>query len=129
MSLPPTSIPPDSPGLSSIVILNDEQAMEIADAIAAIKMPPTIISSQLPSRNLLRNPPPSLATLYTPTPCQNCPTKSPSQVAVDFAQQLIEAFKSINSKQGPPPPPAEPSDAREPKARASTLEFKKVSEV
>jgi hypothetical protein len=51
-------------------------------------------------------------------------------VAVEFAQQIMEALKSTNTKQGPPPPPpVEPSGAEKPKARASMLEFKKVSEV
>lgn len=48
---------------------------------------------------------------------------------MEFAEQIMEAFKSINAKQGPPPPPVEPSGVEKPKARASTLEFKKVSEV
>jgi hypothetical protein len=59
---------------------------------------------------------------------------SSSQVATDFAQQFVEALKLANAKQEPPPP-AKPSSAghedksEEPKARASTLEFKKVNEV
>ena len=131
MSLPASNTPPDSLGLLPIVILNDEQAREIANAIAAIKIAPTIPSSHLPSsENLLRNLPPSLATLCSPTPCQTCSTKEPSQVAVEFAKQIIEALKSINAKQGPPPPPpVELSGAKNTKARASTLEFKTVSEV
>jgi hypothetical protein len=51
-------------------------------------------------------------------------------VAVEFAKQIIEALKSINAKQGPPPPPpVDLSGAKNTKARALTLEFKKVSEV
>jgi hypothetical protein len=96
-----------------------------------MKMVPTIPSSHLPSsENSFGNPPPSLATPSSPTPCQTCSTKEPAQVAVEFAEQIMEALKSINAKQGPPPPPAvEPPGVEKPKARASTLEFKKVSEV
>jgi hypothetical protein len=43
-------------------------------------------------------------------------------VAVEFAQQIMEALKSTNTKQ-------EPSGAGMPKARASTLEFKEVTKV
>jgi hypothetical protein len=51
-------------------------------------------------------------------------------VAVEFAQQLIKALKSTNTKQGPPPPPVKPSDEfGEPKAQASRLELKTVNEV
>jgi hypothetical protein len=55
------------------------------------------------------------------------------QVAVEFAQQIMEALKLINAEQESPP--VQPSDTaaeakpEEPKARASTLEFKKVNEV
>jgi hypothetical protein len=56
-----------------------------------------------------------------------------SQVAEDFAQQIVEALKSINAKQGPPTVnlsnTATDTKSEEPKARASTLEFKKVNEV
>jgi hypothetical protein len=53
---------------------------------------------------------------------------------MEFAQQLVEVLKSVNAKQEPPPP-TKPFSAghgdksEEPKARASTLEFKKVNEV
>jgi hypothetical protein len=131
MSLLASNTPPDSPGLLPIVTLNDEQATEMANAIAAIKMAPTILSSYLPSsENPLGNPPPSLVTLCSPTPCQTCSTKEPSQVTMEFAEQIMEALKSINAKQRPPPPPpVELSGAENTKARALTLEFKKVSEV
>ena len=53
---------------------------------------------------------------------------------MEFAQHFMEALKSINSKPGPPAPPHPSGDAgetksEEPKARASTLKFKKVNEV
>jgi hypothetical protein len=45
----------------------------------------------------------------------------------------VEALKSINAKQGPPPvklsDPATTTKSEGPKARASTLAFKKVNEV
>jgi hypothetical protein len=45
MSLPLTSTPLDSLGLSPVIILNNKQAIEITNAIAAIKILPTIILS------------------------------------------------------------------------------------
>jgi hypothetical protein len=118
--------------------LNDEQAIEMAKAIATMDLVATNSSSRLSSsETLLGNPPPSLVTeTATPAPgspssCFTCSTKSSlSQVAVEFAQQIMEALKSTNTNQmPPPPPPVEPSDTEKPKARASTLEFKKVIEV
>jgi len=126
LSLPVS--PPDSPGPLHVVAWSDDQATEMANAIAAMKMAPTLSSHFSYSETLLGNPPP------TPSPCPNCTTKSSSQVAMEFAQQLVEVLKSVNAKQEPPPP-AKPFSAghgdksEEPKARASTLEFKKVNEV
>jgi hypothetical protein len=137
MSLPATNTPPDSPGLLPVVTLNDERATEMANAIAVMQMVASTPSSHFPScQPSPGNPPPSLATETataapgSPALCQTCSTKSPSQVAVEFAQQITEALKSTNTNQGPPPPPpVEPSGAENSKARASTPEFKKVSEV
>jgi hypothetical protein len=127
LSLPVS--PPDSPRPLPVVAWSDDQATEMANAIAAMKMAPTTLSCHFSSsETLLGNPPP------TPSPCPNCTTKSSSQVATEFAQQFVEALKSVNAKQEPPPP-AKPFSAshedksEEPKARASTLEFKKVNEV
>lgn len=129
---PTLSLPvslPDSPRPLPVVGWSDDQAMEMAHAIAAMKMTPTTLSSHFSySETLLGNPPP------TPSPCPNCITRSSSQVATEFAQQFVEALKSVNAKQGLPPP-AKPVSAghedksEEPKARASTLGFKKVNEV
>jgi hypothetical protein len=125
LSLPAS--PPDSLSPLPIVAWSDGQTAEMANAIAAMKMAPNLSSHFSYSETLLGNPPP------TPYPCPNC-TKSSSQVATDFAQQFVEALKFANAKQEPPPP-AKPSSAghedksEEPKARASTLEFKKVNEV
>jgi hypothetical protein len=90
-----------------------------------MKMVPTLSSHFSSSGTLLGNPPP------TPSPCPHFPTKSSSQIAAEFAQQVVEALKSVNAKQEPPPPakPSSPGHEDEPKARASTLEFKKVNEV
>jgi hypothetical protein len=120
--------PLDSPGPLYVVAWSDDQAMEMANAIAAIKMAPTLSSHFSYSKTLLGNPPP------TPSPCPNYTTKLSSQVTIEFAQQLVEVLKSVNTKQEPPPP-TKPFSAghgdksEEPKARASTLEFKKVNEV
>lgn len=136
MSLPASSTPPDSSTLLPGVTLSDDQVAEMADAIAAMKMAPTVSSSHLlSSKNSLGNPPPSPVTETataapgSPTLCHTCLTSS-SQVAEEFAQQIVEALKSINAKQGPPPVnTATDTKSEEPKARASTLEFKKVNEV
>lgn len=93
MSLPASNKPSDSLGLLPIVTLNDEQATEMANAIAAMQIASTTPSSYpLPSENALGNPPPSLATPPSPV-CQTCSTKAPSQVAVEFPQQIVEALK------------------------------------
>ena len=119
---------PASPPESPVVAWSDDQAREMADAIAAMKMGPTLPSRFSSAETLLGNPPP------TPSPCPNCTAKSFSQVATAFAQQVVEALKSVNAKQEPPPPPKPLSpghddESAEPKARASTLGFKKVNEV
>jgi hypothetical protein len=137
LSLPVSNTPPDSPRRSPVVTLTDEQATEVANAIAAMQIAsPAPSSHHFPCQPPPGSPPPSLATETataapgSPTPCHTCSTKSLSQVAVEFAQQFMDALKSINSKQGPPPPPAKPSgESGQPKARASRLEFKTVNEV
>ncbi|KAF4628400.1 hypothetical protein G7Y89_g9752 [Cudoniella acicularis] len=51
-------------------------------------------------------------------------------VTTEYAQQFFDILKSLSTKQGPPPPPAaiDKVESEELKARASTLEFKKVNE-
>ena len=72
MSLPASNTPPDSLGLLPIVTLNDAQATEMANTIAAIQMTATTLSSHLlSSENPLRNPPPLLTTPYSPSPGDN----------------------------------------------------------
>jgi hypothetical protein len=131
MSLRPTNTPPESPNLSPIVTLTDEQAMEMEKAIAAMKMIPTTPFSHcncyqyLPENSAL-----SLATADSATPHQTCSTILNSQIAVEFAKQIVEALKSSkDGKELPPPPHVEQPTTEQPKSRASTLEFKKVSEV
>ena len=67
------------------------------------------------------------------TPCHTFPTNQPSPqiVTTEHVQQFFDILKSLSTKQGPPPPPAaaDKVESEEPKARASTLEFKKVNEV
>jgi hypothetical protein len=70
---------PASPPESLVVAWGDNQATEMADAIAAMKMVPTLSSHFSSSRTLLGNPPP------TPSPCPHFPTKSSSQIAAEFA--------------------------------------------
>ena len=52
-------------------------------------------------------------------------------MTTEHVQQFFDILKSLSNKQGPPPPPAaaDKVESEEPKARASTLEFKKVNEV
>jgi hypothetical protein len=60
----------ESLDLPLIAILSKDQVTEIADAIAVIKIVPTILSSHLPpSKDLFRNPSLLLATLCPLTPC------------------------------------------------------------
>ena len=126
LSLPVS--PPNSISPVPIVAWSDDQTTEMANAIAAMKLTPTRSSHFSCSENLFGNPPP------IPYPCPNC-TRSNSQVATDFAQQFMEALKLANAQQEERPPPVKPSSSGpedksdEPKARASTLEFKEVNEV
>jgi hypothetical protein len=137
LSQPVSNTPPDSPRPLPVVALSDGQATEMANAVAAMQMAPSAPSSHHSScQPPPGSPPPSLATETapaapgSPTPCNTCSAKSSSQVAVEFAQQFMDALKSINSKQGAPPPPAKPpGESGQPKARASRLEFKTVNEV
>ena len=134
MPLPPTNAAPGSPGPFSIISLGDYQAMEMANAIAAMRVTSSASCSacQPPSGNSL----PSRATEITPcssTPCLTSPTKQSSSQAefVQFAQQFLDILKSLSTKQGPPPQPAAADGVKyeEPPARASKLEFKCVDEV
>ena len=123
LSLPVS--PPNSISPLPIVAWNDDQTTEMANVIAAMKMTPTHPSHFSCSEHLFGNPPPS------PYPCPNC-TRSSTQVATDFAQQFMEALKLANAKQAPPVEPSSSGPevkSEEPKARASTLEFKEVNEV
>ena len=129
-----SNTPPDSPHRLPVVALSDDQATEMANAVAAMQMAPSAPSSHCCScQPLPGSPPPSRVTETataapgSPTPCHICSTKSSSQIAVEFAQQIMDTLKSINSKQGPPPPSVKSSG--EPKARASRLEFKNIKEV
>jgi hypothetical protein len=122
-SLPPS--PPDS--LDPLPITwNDDQVTEIESAMAAMKIDPILPSYCC--RGLLRNPP------STPYPCPDCSTKSSAQIAREFVEQCVEALKSVSAKNEPLPPPTPSSAGSEdesttPKARASTLDFKRVNEV
>jgi hypothetical protein len=136
MSLPPSNTPPDSPGQSPVVILNDEQAMEMENAIAAMQVTLSVPCSHCSScQRPPGSPPPSRATEPTPcspTPCLTPPTnQSSSEVEfVQLAQQFLDILKSLGSNQGPPPPAtADKAESEEPPTRASKLEFKTVNEV
>ena len=114
---------------SFIFAWSDNQATEIVNAIAIIKMVLTLSSYfSSSSKTLFEN------LLLTLSFCLNCPTKSSLQVTTEFAQQVIKAFKSVNAKKEPPFP-AKPfslsykDKLEEPKARALMLGFKKVNEV
>jgi hypothetical protein len=113
----PASLP-ESP----VVAWNDDQATEMADAIAAMEMAPTLSSHFSSSRTLLGNPPP------TPSPYSDCPTKSSSQVATEFAQQVVKTLKSVNAKQEPPPPakPSSPATKMDPRNQL-VLRFRQTS--
>jgi hypothetical protein len=78
LSLPAS--PPDSPRPLPVVAWSDNQATEMANAIAAMKMAPTLSFHFSSSETLLGNP------LPTPSPCPNYITKSSLQVTIEFAQ-------------------------------------------
>jgi hypothetical protein len=108
--LPPSATPPHSPILSSVVALDDDQAKEMASAIAAMKIPPT-------------------TPYYHCCSCQS-PSGITTSTQVEFvrlAKQFLDVIKSHSTMQGPPPPRVAAADV--PPARASKLEFKTVNEV
>jgi hypothetical protein len=123
--LPSANTPPESPTLSPVVTLTDEQATEMENAIAAMKIIPTTPSSHC---SCCQHLPENITD--SATPCQKYSTRLNSETAVEFAKQIVEALKSANdSKELSPPPPVEQSTTEKPKVRASTLEFKTVNEV
>ncbi len=129
MSLPPTNTPPDSPGRPHATTLNDEQAIEMANAVAAMKLVPTAQLSDFSSCPSPRDPPPSLATetataaLSPPTLCYICLMSSSSQVTREFAQQVVEALKSLGANQAPPSATVAEVKSKEPPAYPSKLEL------
>ena len=52
-------------------------------------------------------------------------------MAIEFSQQIMEDLRTTNSKEKlpPTPPPVQSSNADDPRARASSLERKKVNVV
>ena len=142
VSLPPTNTPPDSPGRPHATTLNDEQAIEMANAVAAMKLVPTAQLSDFSSCPSPRDPPPSLVTETataapsSPTLCHTCLTSSSSQVAREVARQVVEALESLGTNQAPPSAAAAEVESKEPPAhlsklglQTSTLEFKTVDEL
>ena len=83
---------PDSLGPLHVVAWSDDQATEMANAIAVIKIAPTLSSYFSYSKTLLRNPLPILS------PYLNYITKLSLQVTIEFTQQLMEVLKSVNTK-------------------------------
>ena len=141
LSLLPADTPPDSPRPWTVTTLSDDQAIEMASAIAALRMAPTAPSSTSPSCQILsKDPPPSSASKstptaqYPPTPCHTFPTNHLlSQDVVELAQQFMEILKSINSQNssasaGPHASTTESSNTEKPRERASRLEVKSVVE-
>jgi hypothetical protein len=134
-----TNTPPDSPGRPYAITLNNEQAMEMANAVAAMKLVPTAQLSDFSSCPSPRDPPPSLVTETataapsSPTLCHTC---SSSQVAREVARQVVEALNSLGTNQAPPSAAAAEVESKEPPAhlsklglQTSTLEFKTVDEL
>jgi hypothetical protein len=116
---PESTTPPDSPRLLPVVTWSDDQATEMANAIAAMKITPTTLSSHFSSsETLLGNPPPS-----------------PEASVVEHLEQLIstiiEAKLSTSAGKSEDPKPVAPGDNKpeDVAAEASRLEFKTVDEM
>lgn len=110
---PESTTPPDSPRLSPVIALSDDQAMEMVNAIAAMKMFPNTLSSHFSSsETLLGNPPPT-----------------PEASVVEYLEQLISKIieaKLPTSRKSEDPKPVALGDVA---AEASRLEFKTVDEL
>jgi hypothetical protein len=79
---PPLSLlvsPPDSPRLLPVVAWSDNQAIEIANIIATMKIAPTSLSYYFSSSETLFG-----NLLPTLSPCPNCTTKSSLQVTIEL---------------------------------------------
>jgi len=98
--------PPSSPNPSSDPIVTLNNALQFIDMIKAV-----------------------VAMEIASTPPKNQPLAQ--LLTTEHVEQFLDILKSLGTKQGPLPPPAasDKVESEEPKARASTLEFKKVNEV
>jgi hypothetical protein len=125
----PTS--PDLVPAQQAFILNDtQQFIEIVKAVMDIQ----IASAPAPKYTCSYMPPEvTSADLYLPTPYHIFPTNQPlvQIVTTEYIQQFLDIFKSLSTKQGPPPPSGKPSKATGdiPSTRALRLEFKTVYKV
>jgi hypothetical protein len=115
---PPLSLP-DSPRPLPVVTWSDDQATEIVNTIAAIKMAPTTLLSHFSSsETLLGNPPPS-----------------PEASVIEYLEQLISKIikvkLSTSAGKSEDPNPVAPGDNKpeDVAAEASRLEFKTVNEM
>jgi hypothetical protein len=102
---PESTTPPDSPRLLPVIALSDDQAMEMAIAIAAMKVAPP-------------NPPPS-------------PEASVIERLEQLISKIIEAKLSTSAGKSEVPKPVAPGDNKpeDVAAEASRLEFKTVDEM
>ena len=98
--------PPSSPNTSSDPIVTLSNAQQFIDMVKAV------VTMEIASTS---------------------PTHQPLQqlVTTEHVQQFLDILKSLGTRQETPPPPAavDKVEFKEPKARGSTLEFKKVTEV
>ena len=112
--LPPTNTPPNSPGRPDATTFNDEEAIEVAPSLA------TETAMVAPS---------------PPTPHHSSLTSLSSQVAREFAQQVVEALRSLGTNQAPLSAATAEVESKEPPVHPSELdlemtrlEFKTVDE-
>jgi len=98
--------PPSSPNPSSDPIVTLSNAQQFIDMVKAV------VTMEIASTS---------------------PTNQPLQqiVTTEHVQQFLDFLKSLGTKQETPPPPAivDKVEFKEPKARASTLDFKNVIEM
>lgn len=126
----PTSTPVLLPS-KGIVTLSDAQ--ELFKAAMDMQM----VSRHASNFTCSHTPPEGLSETTSTDHCSPAPwdkpTNQPSRqiVTTEFVQQFLDILKSLSTKQGPPPPPpvVDKVEFEGPKARASTLEFKKVNEM
>jgi hypothetical protein len=136
LTLGQPTTPPSSPILlpsKRFIALSDKA--ELAGALIDMQMASIHTSRCTCSHTPPEEPSETASTDFCSpsTPCHTFPANQPSPqiVTTEHVQQFFDILMSVSAKQGSPPSPAaaDKVESEELKARASTLEFKKVNEV